>query len=301
MKQKNHIFILILIVYSSIITYFQIAFSDEYDIVNTEGITSLEVFYLLLIYRIMYKTNFYRHQYFSLLLLIAMGLSKYLIQIFFFQNIEFNFFLLIQVLLYPLLESIFYFFIEKYMKHKYFSPFFINFIIGFIFTMIGIIALIICFNIDFKDNEYYQVLFQKISVNYDFIILYIIYYIIKAFLSFLQYKVIYEFSVFHFICYSYIIEFASIINSMIFDYDSRGFILIATCLIETFAILVFIEIIELNFCSFNVNLKKNIITRAGSEIQSIYKASEEDSSMDDSNSNLTNEQNENSEDNNSIY
>ena len=89
----------------------------------------------------MYKTNFYRHQYFSLLLLIAMGLSKYLIQIFFFQNIEFNIFLLIQVLLYPLLESIFYFFIEKYMKHKYFSPFFINFIIGFIFTMIGIIAL----------------------------------------------------------------------------------------------------------------------------------------------------------------
>ena len=88
---------------------------------------------------------------------------------------------------------------------------------------------------------------------------------------------------------------------MIFDYDSRGFILIATCLIETFAILVFIEIIELNFCSFNINLKKNIITRAGSEIQSIYKASEEDSSMDDSNSNLTNEQNENSEDNNSIY
>ena len=89
----------------------------------------------------MYKTNFYRHQYFSLLLLIAMGLSKYLIQIFFFQNIEFNIFLLIQVLLYPLLESIFYFFIEKYMKHQYFSPFFINFIIGFIFTMIGIIAL----------------------------------------------------------------------------------------------------------------------------------------------------------------
>ena len=88
---------------------------------------------------------------------------------------------------------------------------------------------------------------------------------------------------------------------MILDYDYRGFILIITCLIEIFAILVFIEIIELNFCSLNINLKKNIINRAGSDINSIYKASEEDSSMDDTNSNLTNEQNENSEDNNSMY
>ena len=64
--------------------------------------------------------------------------------------------------------------------------------------------------------------------------------------------------------------------------------------------LVFIEIIELNFCSLNINLKKNIIFRAGSEIISLNKSTDEDSSVDDIN-NLNEEQNENNDDNNSMY
>ena len=87
---------------------------------------------------------------------------------------------------------------------------------------------------------------------------------------------------------------------MISDYISLKFILIIPCLIEIFAISVFIEIIELNFCSLNINLKKNIIFRAGSEIISLNKTIDEDSSTE-SVYNLNEEQNENSDDNNSMY
>ena len=59
---------------------------------------------------------------------------------------------------------------------------------------------------------------------------------------------------------------------MLIIFDTTEFIVnIITYFIEIIAILVFIETIELNFCKLNVNLKKNIVFRANSELDSIYK------------------------------
>ena len=59
---------------------------------------------------------------------------------------------------------------------------------------------------------------------------------------------------------------------MLIAFDTTEFIVnIVTYSVEIFAVLVFIETIELNFCKLNVNLKKNIIFRADVELDSIYK------------------------------
>lgn len=286
-------------IYQSLVVFIKISYKEEYKSLNAEGVASLEIFYSLLMYRIIYKTSFYRHQYFSLFLLISMGLFKYLIQILLIENIKFDYLLLISILIFPLFHSIFFFIAEKYTKHKYFSPFFIIFIIGVIFTIIGIIMLIICLNIDFEEKESIQILFQKIDVNFYYIIFFIIYCIIRAILFFMKFQAIYNFTIFHFFLYNSFFEFVSIIINMILDYNSLRFILIIACLIEMFAMLVFIEIIELNFCFLNLNLRKNIIFRASSEINSLYKLTDDDPSMDETNSNLNSE--ENKDDNTSMY
>ena len=54
-----------------------------------------------------------------------------------------------------------------------------------------------------------------------------------------------------------------------FDYIDL-LIYIVTYTIEILGVLVFVEAIELNFCNLDVNLKKNIILRAGNEIDSLY-------------------------------
>ena len=115
----------------------------------------------------------------------------------------------------------------------------------------------------------------------------------------MQFQAIYNFTIFHFFLYNSFFEFVSIIINMILDYNSLRFILIIACLIEMFAMLVFIEIIELNFCFLNLNLRKNIIFRASSEINSLYKLTDDDPSMDETNSYLNSE--ENKDDNNSMY
>ena len=229
-----------------------------------------------------------------------MGLFKYSIQLLLILKIKFDYILFIQILIFPLLQSIFFFVAEKYMKHKYFSPFFICFIIGFVFTIIGIIMLIACSIIDFGENEIFQLLFQKINIKIGFLISYIFFCILIAIQFFFALEAIYNFTIFHFYFYNSFFELVSIIIDIILDYKSLRFILIIPCLIEMFAILVFIEIIELNFCSLNINLRKNIIFRAGSEIISLNKTIDEDSSTESVN-NLEEEQNENSGDNNSMY
>ena len=66
--------------------------------------------------------------------------------------------------------------------------------------------------------------------------------------------------------------------------DSSNFfcwiIIILAFIFEIFAMLVFNEIIELNFFGLNLNLKKNIIFIGKDEVYSIYYITEEDSMIE---------------------
>ncbi len=51
--------------------------------------------------------------------------------------------------------------------------------------------------------------------------------------------------------------------------------------IEIFECLVFIEIIELNFCGLDLNIKKSIIRRSVIEVNTIYNIDEEENEEED--------------------
>ena len=63
-------------------------------------------------------------------------------------------------------------------------------------------------------------------------------------------------------------------------------IIIITFLIEIISTFILLEIIELNFCGLNNNLRKNIIKRATKEKGLIYEINRRDNSLDSSESDL---------------
>ena len=292
--------VIIFFIFQAAIFYLQINSKEIETLVKTEGYLSLDLLYLLLIYRYKCKIKFYRHQNFSLIIVISMGLLRYFIQLIFIKVIEFNVLSFIIFLIIPPLESLFLYIAEKYMKFKYFSPFFVSFIIGSIFTIIGIIILFISLNIDFANFEFLKSLFPNYTMDTVSLILYIIFYFLISIQSFFQFKLIYDLNVFYLIFFNSFFNLISIIIYLILDYNPFRFILLFAVVIEIIAISIFIEILELNFCNLNINLKRNIIFRAESEFNSIYQLDEEDSSIDEANSISNNDQND-SNDNNTIY
>ena len=75
--------------------------------------------------------------------------------------------------------------------------------------------------------------------------------------------------------------------------------IIITFLIEIFSIFIFLEIIELNFCNLNFNIKRNIIIRSNRDINLISNDNGEDISfgvdMPIDNDNIIQNNSENSE------
>ena len=58
---KIIILVFLYFIYNSSVVFFKISYEEQYKLLNAEGVASLEIFYSLLIYRIIYKTSFYRH------------------------------------------------------------------------------------------------------------------------------------------------------------------------------------------------------------------------------------------------
>ena len=152
------------------------------------------------------------------------------------------------------------------MLKYFFSPFLICFLIGLVNSIVSLILLFIFLNIDCGDYKICLLLR-------------------------------------HLVIFFFFIEFNDNILEIIGKFEDFKFIIIIiTSLIEVFAIFIFYEKIELNFCGLNVNLKKNIIYRAESDIYSILDINEEKEDENDNN----NEDNieklmESSQDNDSVY
>ena len=127
----------------------------------------------------------------------------------------------------------------------------------------------------------------------------------KATDFFLKVLTINNFSIFHIIIF---ISFNDFINNIFriffekYSYDSK-LIVIITFSFEIFAIFVFVEIIELNFCGLSTNLKKNIIDRSNIESNLIIqiKEEEEDENEDNNLGNQFNNGLELNSDSNSEY
>ena len=287
-------------IYDSGLIYFQKIKSQDLDLLFIEIFKFMDTLFLFIFFRVINKIRFYKHQYISLIIIIIMGLIKFGYKII-NNKIYLDFYLIGFFIILPLLDSINIYFVQKFLTHDNFSPFFICFVTGIVYLLLSIPIFGIFYFIECGDSEICRLLTNQVQ-SFDTKTMTIIC-IINIFNSifyslqhFIKLLTIDKFSVFHFILISTCGELINVIFGQIFKFEVFDLILtlVAYCF-EIFGVLVFTERIELNFCGLNKNLKKNIMLRAGTEFDGIYKAQDEDES------DKTNTDESYSNDNNSVY
>jgi len=214
---------------------------------------------------------FYKHQNITFLILILLEVIKtiFLLGGKYSLNLE-DIFLIFLNIIYSILYAIYYIYMKELMKYKYISPYKSNFMIGIInLPIIIIIYIIISFTpLGNKDNDYYYDsifdLFKNIrNLNIMNIILLITLPFAYGIILLLTNKIIYNFTIYHIYIPSLLDNFITIIFKDS-EFTEKIFLSLSF-FIELLMILVFLEIIELNFCGLNQNLKRNIVIRAYNE------------------------------------
>ena len=260
-------------------------------IINGEITLSLRIVFLFLFSRFIDKSNFYRHQYVSMIIIVLMGIVRFIINI---KQNNFTIKLPSQLLplfigiFHPFIDSVLFFIIKRYMKHKYYSAFLICFIFGIIISTISIIAFIIFSNINCGENDICEILSGKNVISESLtIILLVIVSIVCAIDFLIEIITIDNYSVFHLIL---LYSFGRLVSNIIGfseNYILEQIIILITFIIDIFAVLIFVEMIILNFCGLNYNIKKNIIHRASQDI--VYILETDDDDEDDYEDNIINE------------
>ena len=305
---KGIVYLIIYLIVYCISLYIRRIYSAIYKgqvfIINGEGTKSLKIVYLVILYKLFENNEFYRHQYLSMIIIILMGIVRFIMNIkkynweFIFPNTLIAIFM---SFLSPLFDMLLFFMMKYYMKYKYYSPYFICFMLGIVFGILESLTLIIFRYIDYEENEVCKILSKEtfISGNKTIFIL-IIYSINQAFYVLVETVTINNFTVFHLML---LFAFGRIVQNLI-DFSNYNIyehiIIISTSLIEIISILVFVELIILNFCGCNYNIKKNIIFRADEEIGLLGEV-DDDSSNDDNTINEDSLIKEDNKDDNSVY
>ena len=202
-----------------------------------------------------------------------------------------DFLSLVPLLLFPLVDAIQYYKLKYFMQYYYYSLPFIGLLVGIIFTILSTVLYSIFTNLDIDKNNFFN-LFSTTTkrienLSWISILIYIIQSLLYCFCFIARLLIINDFNVFYLI-----IPFSinTLINS-IFDIWKKFniyelIIIIITFLIEIISTFILLEIIELNFCGLNNNLRKNIIKRATKEKGLIYEINRRDNSLDSSESDL---------------
>ena len=123
-------------------------------------------------------------------------------------------------------------------------------------------------------------------------------------LYFFKLLVMNNFTIFHIIILctinTLIVSIVDLIISPSSNYEI--IMIIITFLIEILSVFIFLEIIELNFCGLNHNLRKNIISRSIDEDKLIYEINDDADEVDDNSENdLPNNKEKIVDDDNSEY
>ena len=230
--------------------------SHYYGLCSEEA---LEIVFIVIISKFLLKTKLYIHHYLGLIVFIILSLSI---------DIPFNlsifkpgiYFFFIYCI-YLLLDSIFITY-EKYMMDKlYYSPFIIVFSIGLLFLATSTLFVII---IAFKGNMLYDGKKYKLQSFSDYFeengvkgpIVHIIYLTSFRFvLNILKILTIYYFTQNHIYTTYILIKIFDLLLKKDTNYKYFSLLLFV---FQFLGLLVFLEIIELNFLGLNKNTKKNI-------------------------------------------
>ena len=237
--------------------YSEIKYNDDYFFIE---------YIIIFVVPKLDKEVYYKHQYISFLILILVEVIK---NIYFFIRKLYKNTRIISIVLniiYSILYAIYYLYIKGLMKYKYISPYKCNFMIGVInVPIIILISFIIYFTSLGNNKNYYYYdnisdLFKNIgNINAKNIILLIFAPFVFGMYAFILIKIIYDYSIFH-IYIPVIIRYFIENIAKKFDLVETIF-LISSFFIELIIIFVFVEIIEINCCGLNKNLKRNIQSR----------------------------------------
>ena len=195
------------------------------------------------------------------------------------ENYIFNFNNFIIIIFYTIFEGIVLTYKKYLIDVKYFSPYVVCFIFGFC-NFIYIIILIIInkfyecfFGFEGKCVEFFPYEYEN---NIHFFLSIIIYLIAAVIIFYLNYQVIYYFYAYYPLLVNYIdiffenIKMANKINKNALDW----IINICSNIILLFGLLTSIEIIELNFCDLNKNIRRKISERGNPPNEELIKLEE---------------------------
>ena len=251
---------------------------------SNEYYGSMDIFYLYLIFKFKHKIVFYKHQYLSLIIIILMELIRYFFELFLFKGVSLNFksddlFSLIPLVIFPVFDTLENYFLKYFMEYYYYSPVFICFLRGIVYAVISIIMVAIFLNINCTGFIWDFCLFlsENKSISTKAIIIYVVQSILHLSCTFFKLLIMDKFTIFHIIIlYTINTLIISCVNLIENNTIYEIIMIIITFLIEILSVFIFLEIIELNFCGLNHDLRKNIISRAMDDNNLIYEINDED-------------------------
>lgn len=257
----------LMILFVSSIDYIAMFLSSYFWITDKNYINTWPVniiFMTLFSYWIL-KTKLYKHHYLAIATIIIFGIIYNIIMdVFTYENITKNYKHYISFFFTEILFSLNYFLIKYLMHIKYMISYEILFYEGVFELALGIITYIITTSINKLDN--FIDFCKEIKENPLQVLVIIGLIIINFLYNTFLFIIIDAFSPFHIFLSNVLSEFIVFIYAFFefnenYDYTKiiLGFILLILCL---FMILVYIEIIELNFCGLSNMTIKNIELRA---------------------------------------
>ena len=209
------------------------------------------------------QIKYYRHHYLCIIVIIIEGISyniishKFYPEAFMKNYLHYLSFLVTEVI-FSLLSVL-----DKYLIHKkYINSYEILFSQGIIEFILGVITLTITTKINKLDNFFDFI--HSLSNNGKEIVIFVALIIDQFFVYAVQITVIDIFSPFHVFLMKIINEFILFFSTIDKNINNiKVLILTLVCIVTCLLmILIFIEIIELNFCGLSYMTKKNIELRA---------------------------------------
>ena len=255
-------------------------------IIYNEDFYLFEFLFLFLISFYLYKIKYYKHQIYSITMIIILGLIRLLCKGKYYIELVFGVLNFIFLILFQIVISFFLSFIVVYtkglMEYKYFTPYkacYVYAIINIIIVLIVyiIISFIPCnksfCTVSFKGNNYIDHILSIFNNSGVAVFCLFLCSIITGCLKLLNNVIINNFTVCHLFL---LFQTEEIINGVLHQISneveglSLGFIVICH-IFEIIFTFIFLEIIEIKYHNLNKNTKNNIQKRADNETNLIKK------------------------------
>jgi hypothetical protein len=220
---------------------------------------AFNIIFLALFSNLILKERLYKHHYLSIIIIMILDvLSNINNERFTTENFKNNYLNIIMIVLSQILYKLSYVLYKYYMIKKYIISYEIMFYEGIIELILSIITSIIVISIGYIDNfmDYYN------NIDAKEIIIFILMTILNFIYTLSFFIAIDKFSPF----YALLLYVSGELIKYILHFDSyylrKSIISIIISIICLLMILIFVEIIELNFCGLSYMTKKNIKLRA---------------------------------------